>query len=170
MEEMTFHMPYCSNCGATMDDRDLFCGVCGKGTTPPPYPSLPTAFSEISNYETPRRNGIRALFSASGRIGRVEWFVTFLVCQVLVFSSSLIPSDGETDGRRLLLASILLIPAFFANMFAWIKRFHDFDQSGFLVLIALIPLAAIVLFFFLLLKGSSNGPNRFGYPNSGSII
>lgn len=153
-----------------MDGRDLFCGVCGKGTAPPSYLSLPTALSEIPNYETPHRNGIRTLFSASGRIDRTEWFVTFLACQVLIFSSSLMLSDGATDGRHLLLAGLLLIPAFFVNMFAWIKRFHDFDQSGFLVLLGLIPLAAIVLFFFLLLKGSSSGPNRFGYPNSGSVV
>jgi uncharacterized membrane protein YhaH (DUF805 family) len=49
------------------------------------------------------------------------------------------------------------------------KRLQDFDRQGWLVLLSFIPLIGTVLVpLVLLVVPPSQGPNRFGYPNSGS--
>lgn len=43
-----------------------------------------------------------------------------------------------------------------------IKRCHDLGRSGFLVLLNFVPLANVLLRFYLLLAPGSSGANRFG--------
>ena len=86
------------------------------------------------------------LFNADGRVGRKDWIV-WIVAHLRSFSAS---SDGfsETydDGGSLTL-SILSIIAGIAGIFMGIKRLHDLDKSGWLYLLALVP---IVNFFFVI--------------------
>ncbi len=43
-----------------------------------------------------------------------------------------------------------------------IRRLHDTDKSGWLLLIALVPfVGAIILLVFMILEGT-NGPNQYG--------
>jgi cobalamin synthase len=43
-----------------------------------------------------------------------------------------------------------------------IRRLHDIDASGWYALLVLVPLVNVLLILFLLLKGGTQGTNRFG--------
>ena len=43
-----------------------------------------------------------------------------------------------------------------------IKRLHDFDQSGWVFLLALVPIANVALLLALLFRPGTNGENRYG--------
>ena len=48
-----------------------------------------------------------------------------------------------------------------------IKRLHDFDKTGLISLISVLPLFNLLLMIVLALVPGTPGPNRFGdYPNS----
>ncbi len=53
---------------------------------------------------------------------------------------------------------------------AGVKRLHDFNQSGWLYLLFLIPFVSFILLFVLLLKGGDSGVNQYGYEDSGSVM
>lgn len=59
---------------------------------------------------------------------------------------------------------------FIPNLAVSIRRLHDTDKSGWMILIGLIPLVgAIVLFVFYLMEGTA-GPNRFGPDPKGPAV
>ena len=113
--------------------------------------------------------GIGKLFSASGRIGRMEYFLTVAGIWLAVFAIWAITAvlDAPTILLLLMLAGWLV--ATIVTAIADIKRLHDFDQSGWLVLLNLVPFVGFILVLFLLFKGSSPGLNQYGYADSGSV-
>jgi len=115
--------------------------------------------------------GLGALFSASGRIGRLEYFFTVVISTFGAIVGWVLPFiltafGGLTIG--FLLGACLALLCGLAGVFAGIKRLHDFDQSGWLILLGFVPIASLVLGLLLLFKGPSSGPNRFGYAGAGS--
>jgi uncharacterized membrane protein YhaH (DUF805 family) len=94
-----------------------------------------------------------------GRAGRAEfwWFVlaNFLVYVVLAI---LLQVSGIFLILELLYALAMLIP----SIAVAIRRLHDTDKSGWLLLIGLVPfIGAIILIVFYAMEGT-NGPNQYG--------
>jgi uncharacterized membrane protein YhaH (DUF805 family) len=105
------------------------------------------------------------LFSISGRIGRARYIayglgVYFAVMFVAGIAAGVL---GETGFAILVVAWIAL--AVFGFMLT-IQRCHDFNMSGWLSLLILVPLANLI---FLFIPGS-DGPNRFGGPTPPNSI
>ena len=161
---------YCTSCGAEVESGSRFCGSCGQALSLPrplsytlatqPMPA-PVAYQQPSG-------GLGNLLSASGRIGRLEYFFTSLAASVgAIFGWVLLTAFvGLTIG--FLLGACFAILCGLISLFAGIKRLHDFDQSGWLILLSFVPFANFVLGLLLLFKGPSSGLNRFGYAGSGS--
>jgi uncharacterized membrane protein YhaH (DUF805 family) len=62
----------------------------------------------------------------------------------------------------MILLSIVGLALFIPSLAVTVRRLHDQDKSGWLVLLPLIPLVGgIILLVFMLLEGTQ-GPNRFG--------
>jgi len=106
------------------------------------------------------------ILSAEGRIGRFEYFFYSLVLPFLVFwivaaMAGIASHFGELGGAiaYVLLASALCA-ALIIHIQLTIQRCHDFNTSGWLALLVIIPLASIL---FWLIPGNA-GNNRFGYP------
>ena len=123
-----------------------------------PYQAPQAAISEPAGDSQPVR-----LFAVSGRIGRLRYvaYSVFLwfVCVVLsgILSAILMPistAAGTLAGLLPLLAMIVL------GFMLTIQRCHDFNVTGWLSLLMLVPLANLV---FLFIPGT-DGPNRFGAP------
>lgn len=65
---------------------------------------------------------------------------------------------GGTGIVFMLVAVALFIP----SLAVQVRRFHDQDKSGWMVLLAFIPfIGGLVVLIFMLLEGT-HGPNRYG--------
>ena len=97
----------------------------------------------------------KKFFDFSGRASKSEywWFQLYnAIIYVLTFIF---------QGDLVLLFSILIIVNLIPVYAVGVRRIHDSDKSGWLVLISLIPLIGLYI-FVLLLQDGSKGKNRFG--------
>lgn len=107
----------------------------------------------------------------SGRSRRKEYWMFFLfniiVAVVLnvVFAGALLTGDaggamlGGVGGLVIVLYALV---AFIPGLAVTVRRFHDQDKSGWMVLLGLIPfVGGIILVVFMCLEGT-RGANRFG--------
>jgi len=97
----------------------------------------------------------KKFFDFSGRASKSEywWFQLYnAIIYVLTFLF---------QGDLVLLFSILVIVNLIPVYAAGVRRIHDSDKSGWLVLLSLIPLIGLYV-FVLLLQDGSKGKNRFG--------
>ena len=97
----------------------------------------------------------KKFFDFSGRASKSEywWFQLYnAIIYVLTF---------VFQGDLVLLLSILIIVNLIPVYAVGVRRIHDSNKSGWLVLISLIPLIGLYI-FVLLLQDGSKGKNRFG--------
>lgn len=99
------------------------------------------------------------LFSTSGRIGRARYIAYGFGLYVLsVFLGVLAARVFGEIGA--MLASVVWIAVAVLGVMLTIQRCHDFNMTGWLALLIVVPLANLV---FLIVPGT-DGPNRFGAP------
>ena len=109
-----------------------------------------------------------------GRSRRKEyWMFSLGVTLVIVVIGLLGFTLGSSDnggsgvgslfgGGALIVLGILYLAILIPALAVQVRRFHDQDKSGWLVLLNFIPyLGALVVLVFMLLEGT-RGPNRFG--------
>jgi uncharacterized membrane protein YhaH (DUF805 family) len=113
----------------------------------------------------------------SGRSPRIEYWMFYLF-QILLFvgiavlSAVLIAVTGNTTEPGeptsmmanifALLIIAVVLGLFIPGLAVAVRRMHDQDKSGWMLLLALIPfVGGIIVFVFTLLPGTQ-GPNRFG--------
>jgi uncharacterized membrane protein YhaH (DUF805 family) len=120
-----------------------------------------------------------------GRSRRKEYWMFFLLMLIIGFVIGVVagataPSvplgpDGYADPEAAAAATMAIYssPAFMIGGLIWlallipsiavtVRRLHDQDKSGWLVLLAFIPfVGGLILLVFMLLEGT-RGPNRFG--------
>lgn len=114
----------------------------------------------------------KAPFSFNGRIRRMEYFLSFLVGGVVfgiafafgigtaLFGASY--GSGSSFGIGVLIGFIALIADIWFSLAQYVKRLHDTDKSGWLILLALIPVVNIGLALYMLFADGTVGPNRYG--------
>ncbi len=116
----------------------------------------------------------------SERSPRAEfwWFTLFITIGYCVVLMALLAifgfgADLETDTSPAALGFIILlvligIALFLPSLAVQVRRLHDFNISGWWILVCLIPyLGALIVLVFMLWPGTS-GPNRFGDDPYGS--
>ena len=147
----------CLVCGTPATPGDQFCGACGA--------LLPESPIAVAGQEL----DFEQLFTHKGRIGRREFLLTAVVLSLflLIALGLLAAMNGNVLGVAL--GGALSVAAGFALTCAAIKRLHDFDTTGWLAVIALIPLVGWVFVLVLALIGPTTGQNRYGLPNDGSL-
>ncbi|HWL62566.1 MAG TPA: DUF805 domain-containing protein [Steroidobacteraceae bacterium] len=98
-------------------------------------------------------------WSATGRIGRLRYLAYVFGFQMLLgvvagIAGALLPQ----------FVPLIAIPAYLVllvfSIIQAIKRSHDMDWSGWMVLLMLIPLVGLIWLF----KRGTEGENRFGHP------
>ena len=102
----------------------------------------------------------------SGRISRKDWLVWIIVAGII--SAILSWLFGRDDGDLNWIGAIISILPFVVGVFLGIKRLHDFDKSGWFMLLGLIPFVNFIFAIALLVWPGNPGDNRFGAPNSGT--
>lgn len=137
----------------------------------PQAPDLSSPTSKVPDkqpdppvYVLSRRN----LFSFEGRIGRLTlWLTSIPLVTIELILDRMLRSALQSGGDALVPA--LIIYFLWLPLFVWIslatqvKRWHDRDRSGWMVLINFIPIAGAVFALVELgcLRGTV-GKNRFG--------
>lgn len=106
------------------------------------------------------------LFSPKGRIGRMR-FIAWTVGLILVLAlmGLLAGLAGSLLGIRseafsVFIAIVSYLPPAILNVIWAIQRSHDFNASGWLAILVLVPLANLI---FWVIPGTQ-GENRFGPP------
>ncbi len=116
------------------------------------------------------------LYSAKGRVGRLEFALTGIALFTGTYFAAFLlivlsgagdePLAGVTGtGRGLVasLAAILLCNAVIIAVAATVKRCHDRDRSGWMLLFVMPPLLGQLWLVLSLITGpGSPGPNRYG--------
>jgi len=104
-----------------------------------------------------------------GRLGRLRFLaytaVAYLVYIVLIAAVGAIAAVARTgaDGAGALIggaAWLLFVPYFLFGLLVIIRRSHDMDWSGWMSLLAFIPLVGLIWLF----KAGSPGANNYGAP------
>ena len=141
-------------------------------------PTAPTQFGELK------------ILSARGRLGRVRYIgysmglmlLTYLMGAVLGgIAAALGGGDSlsslSTDEPMGLLMTggiiVLTLLSVVVSLLIAIQRLHDFNASGWWVLLMIVPFANAVLYLVLLIMPGTQGPNRFDHPpppNSVGVI
>lgn len=120
------------------------------------------------------KSGFKNAFKFTGRASRSEfwWFFLFYMlclsggCALAAFLGGLAVSGGNDD-RQLAAVAVLSAIGLFMLVFLFpilslrVRRLHDSDKSGWLILIAFIPFGGFVLLIFYCLPGTQ-GPNQYG--------
>lgn len=99
------------------------------------------------------------VFSASGRIGRAR-YIAYGTGFYFLFGAVGGVLAGMLGQVGLVLLALAWIALVVLGFMLTIQRCHDFDTSGWLSLLWLVPLANLI---FLFIPGT-DGPNRFGAP------
>lgn len=107
----------------------------------------------------------------SGRSRRKEYWMFALFVTLIYFILAFVfggfaAFSGDEGGGSMGIGGILLILFWLAilipSIAVGVRRFHDQDKSGWMLLLSFIPLVGgLIVFIFMLLEGT-RGPNRYG--------
>ena len=102
----------------------------------------------------------------SGRSRRKEYWMfllgVFIAAILLSIVEGIVGLTGMIGGVYGPLTAIFFLAIIVPSIAVQVRRFHDQDKSGWLVLLAFIPLlGGLIVLVFMCLEGT-RGPNRFG--------
>lgn len=104
------------------------------------------------------------LFSATGRIGRLRFIAYGTGFYLIAIFVVALASAAANMLHMEIFKYVVMGLGYTACVVLWImlaiQRCHDFNQTGWLALVALIPLVGLIFYF---VRGT-DGPNRFGNP------
>jgi uncharacterized membrane protein YhaH (DUF805 family) len=94
-----------------------------------------------------------------GRAGRAE-FWWFVLANVIVYVALLILAQISSIFLVLyfLFALAILVP----SIAVAIRRLHDTDKSGWLLLVGLIPFVGFIILLVFYIQEGTSGPNQYG--------
>ena len=97
----------------------------------------------------------KKFFDFSGRASKSEywWFQLYII---IIYGMTFV-----FQGDLVLVFSILVIANIIPLYAAGVRRLHDTDKSGWMVLISVIPLIGLYIIVLLIADGTK-GKNRFG--------
>ena len=99
---------------------------------------------------------VQKSFPIQGRASRSEYWFFYLF--IIIAQIGL----GVVDGVAGTPLSLLVLALFPAIICVSIRRMHDVGKSGWLLLIALIPLVNLILLYWFIFDGGQPHANHFG--------
>lgn len=119
---------------------------------------------------------LRRYADFSGRSSRKEFWMFFLLNFIVGMvlwtfiilgagASALADSSGTSSalfgGVGFLLLMVYGLAILIPTLAVYVRRFHDQDKSGWMILLLLVPFGGIIVLVFMCLEGT-NGANRYG--------
>lgn len=105
-------------------------------------------------------DAMRRYFTFSGRSSKSQFWYYHLVVLAIAFIGILIDAV-VTDGQPLF-AAVAIMAHYIPSLAIIVRRLHDSDKSGWLVLLCLIPLVGVIAFIAFGCMPATPGANRFG--------
>lgn len=102
-----------------------------------------------------------------GRSRRMEYWMfqlgIVLAYVALLIITAVLGAISETLGSTVALLGLVVLGlgCIVPSIACGVRRLHDQDKSGWLMLLALVPIASFVLLVFMFLDGTP-GPNQYG--------
>jgi uncharacterized membrane protein YhaH (DUF805 family) len=106
--------------------------------------------------------GFRNYVNFSGRASRSEYWYWVLFVILLSAAAGLVDVAIAGTSGFSVIGALVSLGTFLPSLAVAVRRFHDRDQSGWWILIGLIPLVGIILLIVWFCQRGSVGPNRFG--------
>lgn len=114
----------------------------------------------------------RHYFDFAGRSRRTEYFL-FYICWYLAMAAAVMlaiavgGSSGDPTSETMSLsmlagAGIVLVAGFIPNLAVTVRRLHDQDKSGWLMLVMFVPYVGGLIMLVLAFLPGTDGPNQFG--------
>ena len=109
----------------------------------------------------------KSVFSFSGRIRRIEYFLSCLfggIVTGIAFWMGVFAALAGTGsfGLGVFIGFVVLIGGIWFSLAQGVKRLHDLDKSGWLLIIGLIPIVNIAFGLYMIFADGTVGPNRYG--------
>ena len=112
----------------------------------------------------------RQVLDFSGRATRREYWLFQLQLIVLYFllmfgTAALGAQLGSEAGGIVMVAALVLFVLFYfvASLSSGVRRVHDHDKSGWLILLSFIPLVGWIFLLIMTLTPGTPGENSYGY-------
>ena len=105
------------------------------------------------------------IFTTDGRINRLRYikytFAIAISLAAISFILTLALGENSTFGK--IAEFIIYIPFAVGSIMLQIRRLHDLDKSGWLVLLQFIPGINVLFSLYLLFFKGTDGTNTYGY-------
>lgn len=101
----------------------------------------------------------------SGRARRKEYWMFFLFNMIFAFLAAIIDNVVGTASPELgygVFYGIYALAMFIPGLAVGVRRLHDVGKSGWMLLIALIPLVGAIWLLVLMVTDSNPGENQYG--------
>jgi len=113
-------------------------------------------------------DAMRRYATFKGRSTRTQYWLYHLGVLVLAIVGWVIDiAISGPRGPEPLVSAVIVIAHYIPSLAIIVRRLHDTDKSGWLVLVCLIPLIGIIAFIVFGCVASTQGANRFGAPVGG---
>ncbi|MDW9408559.1 DUF805 domain-containing protein [Sinorhizobium meliloti] len=104
-------------------------------------------------------NAMSRYFDFSGRSTRAQFWYYHLILLGLAVVGAIV--DGAITEGQPLVSAVIIITHYIPSLAITVRRLHDADKSGWLVLLCLVPGIGVIAFIVYGCLASA-GPNRFG--------
>ncbi len=120
--------------------------------------------AKVADADSGQDYGEIRVFSAQGRLGRVRYIgymagITILI-GIVGFGLAAVAAAGGQAGVAIAVGVVTYVTIIVVQFLLTIQRAHDFDTTGWLSLLLLVPLVALIFWF---IPGSKD-ENRYGLP------
>lgn len=162
----------CESCGKTTginwgDAYTTLCEVCSDSDAGRQFieenKSIKSSVSKDRSAESD--STANSIFSFEGRIKRSSfWMVIvplFLISFGLQIGIAVSTDRGGSDGVAVLFL-IYFIPAIWVALATYVKRWHDLNMSGWMVLTMFIPFVNLLILLYLGIAPGTAGANKYG--------
>ena len=114
----------------------------------------------------------KAPFSFDGRIRRIEYFLSGIVGGIVfsiawalgigtfILGAGMGSAGGSVFG--LLIGLAALVASMWFSLAQGVKRLHDLDKSGWLILLMFVPTVNALFGLYMLFADGTVGPNQYG--------
>lgn len=120
-------------------------------------------------YEQPSGSFVQRLVSIRGRVNRTTYALFMggnIVAAIALAAIDEAIGTYNANADLGMLSSIWSLALLWPGIATGVKRVHDWGTSGWLMLLALVPLVNLIFALVLLLKRGNPGPNSYGPPRS----
>mgnify|MGYP001221709768 FL=1 len=120
--------------------------------------------ANMMSFMSAMKSGFKNSFSLSGRASRSEywfWVLGGVVFQLTMFIGSLVFIVLEIPilPGLMMIAPLLLVPG---SITLVIRRLHDLGMSGWMWLVALVPILGTIYLIYLFVQEGDMGENAYG--------